>query len=428
MLLKQSINRIILFIICILPFIFTPNLDNYYFIKAVVLIICTLLILLKWLFYEKNKKAQLESLPLLAKITAVYWVLNVFSLLFSIDRLNSLIGYTNRWNGFIVITCYCLLLFFSSLYFEITEKKLQLIVAAGCVMSVVGFLQFFQILRNEVYYYPLAKVFSSSYGTTGNPNYLGAYLVVLLSISIYLYLDSRKIIYLLSSSLMYGALLTTMTRGAWLGAIFSITVLFAYYIKKHKLYKNIVLMVVSFISVTIAIDLMLSGMIVLRFFTILFDFTLVIGPEPNPEAGSFRIMLWTTALSAIPIRPFFGVGSSNMHYIFSMNPLIDPQFSNTHNEFIHIAATTGIPSAIAWILMLAQSLRVAWLNLAKRPMNILFLATIAGYAVQSFFSSSIVSFSFLIWICMGSVGYLNSIETIAVSESVDLKNTVRVTI
>ena len=411
MLLRRSINRIIFFIACILPFISTPGLlDDFYFIKACVLILCVSLILLKWIMYEPDKRSQIRNLPLAAKLTAIYWGLNAVSLIFSIDRLNSVTGFTNRWNGFILITAYCLLLIFSSLYFELTPKRMNLLVTAGSLMSLIAFLQFFGFLNYGIYYYPIGDAFSRSYGLSGNPNYLGAYLVVVLSLSIYRYLDSHKKIYLAASSLIYGALLTTLTRGTWLGAIVSIVILFAYYIKTQKRYREILVLCSAFAAVTIGIDLLLSGMIILRFFTIFFDFGSILGPEPDLAAGSQRMYLWTTAMDSALRHPLFGVGVSNMHYVFALNPALGDTYNNTHNEFIHIAATTGIPSAITYILILLSSIGSSLKNITARPANVLFIAAVTGYAAQSFFSSSVVSFSFLIWIFVGAAGYLNSEE------------------
>lgn len=412
--LQNSINRILMFLLVLLPFVFTPDFVDVFFIgKAFLLPIASLLILFKWLLYEKNKQIQVMAFSWPIKFTVIYWLLNAVSLYYSIDILRSFMGFSNGWNGFIIITCYCLVLIFASLYFSLTERRIQILVTAGSAMGLIALLQFFRILEDDVFIYPMREVFSRAYGTLGNPNYLGAYLTVFLPIAIYQFFMTRYNIYLGASALMYAALLGSMTRATWLGCIFAIVILMVFSRKEPGFRKSVLYLVALFAAVTLVMDLLLNGLILLRFFAIFGSFMDLAGPGEVEDGAAFRrILLWRQGLLTIFENPWFGIGSGNMQYAFLKIPNSEAVFgglvNNTHNEYIHIAATTGIPSLIAYLLMILSSLKLTWENLRNHPVNILFLAIIVGYSVQAFFSSSIVSFSFIPWIVTGTAVYENT--------------------
>ncbi len=109
-----------------------------------------------------------------------------------------------------------------------------------------------------------------------------------------------------------------------------------------------------------------------------------------------------------------GFRPGNMRYVLADIPdsyqIFGGAVNNTHNEYIHIAATTGIPSLIAFLLMILSTLRRAYLNLKYRPINVLFLAILIGYSVQAFFGNSMDSFSFIPWVMTGMAVALNAPE------------------
>ena len=184
----KSIDRLIFLVLCITSFLLLPGFpDEYYFAKAVFLVICVLLIFTKWLLYEPNKLWQIKTLSTTATLCLVYFFWICCATLFSIDKLNSVFGYLNRWDGLIILSCYAALLLFSSIYFNLTESKMQVLVLCGCVMSLIGFAQFLKIYVDEDYFFPLTDRFVLTSATLGTSNYLGAYLTVFLTITVFLY-------------------------------------------------------------------------------------------------------------------------------------------------------------------------------------------------------------------------------------------------
>lgn len=72
--LKASINRILLIILCILPFVFTHNLwDTYYLGKAIILFFLTILILFKRIFTKGKKELSFRPCTLSRNLQLFSW-------------------------------------------------------------------------------------------------------------------------------------------------------------------------------------------------------------------------------------------------------------------------------------------------------------------------------------------------------------------
>lgn len=419
--LKKSISRILAVIICLTPFLITPGFgDTYYLIKALFIIASTLLVLVKWILYEKNKRFQLENLSIIAKLAFSYLILIYISTIFSVDILNSLIGISNRWESVITLTCYILLLVFSSLYFDFDNKIKRVLMWSGSIMAFIGILQFFNIIGEINYSYSWGD-FAASYGTLGNQNYLGAYITIILPVTIYMYINTNKLLYFLSSGLLYAVMIMTKTRGAWLGMFIAfLFLIFCFYKQKEK-YKSFVFISLFFFLITIGLDVLLNGAVILRFLTIIFEFgkfNTVDGPE-NTD-GSNRIYIWTRILKSLPQKPFFGVGVSNLSYIFknyfvsdnTLSPVFEENvFERAHNEFLHISMTTGIPSGISYTIMIFYTFKEVKQKIKNNPSLIPITASLIAYVAQSLFSNSVISHSYIFWIFLGATIYqINSFD------------------
>ena len=88
---------------------------------------------------------------------------------------------------------------------------------------------------------------------------------------------------------------------------------------------------------------MYGGSGVLRFGSVL---------DPNEVSNQGRIEIWKTSIQSIQEKPILGVGLSNFIYILE-DPLAHKLTgSSAHNIYLHIAATTGVPSMVVFILIL----------------------------------------------------------------------------
>ena len=126
--------------------------------------------------------------------------------------------------------------------------------------------------------------------------------------------------------------------------------------------------------------------------------------ETAPQAGSYRIFIWTHVVALIKERPMTGYGFDYLPKLFFEYYQKDMQsvmgrlmtIDKAHNEYLNIAVSAGIPSLIAYLTLVFVVLK----NSVSKEKNLL-LAVIIAYLVQAFFNISVVSVAFLFWILLG---------------------------
>jgi len=385
--------------------------------RVIFIISATLLMVYIWIRYEKEKIIQFKTLNLASKLGILYLLLIYISTFFSVDKLNSIFGISNNRESVILLTCYVLIFLFSMEYMNFDKKKINLFILSGVVMSIISVLQFFKIIYFESYSFPWGN-FASPYGTLNNPNYLGAYITLILPISIYMYFSEKKAIYYFSSCLIFTVVLMSRTRGAWMGISVAFVILMMFFIKDKEHRRKIEILVISFAFIAFALNLLMSGILVSRAVSIVFDFKEVAAPEGpagtpglDDAAGSYRMYIWKRVIETLPKHPLFGVGVGNLRYIFETYYTkeflaIQTQgistFQRAHNEFIHIAGTTGIPSLITYVLMLATVVRASYMKIRSNPISIALTVSVISYIIQSFFSNNVVYHSYMFWIILGA--------------------------
>lgn len=224
--------------------------------------------------------------------------------------------------------------------------------------------------------------------------------------------------YYFSSCLIFMVALMSRTRGAWLGISVTFVFLMMYFIKDKEHRRKIEVLVISFVFIAFVLNLLMSGILISRAVSIVFDLKEVAAPEGpagtpglDDAAGSYRMFIWKRVIESLPKHPLFGVGVGNLRYIFETyytQELLAIQnqgistFQRAHNEFIHIAGTTGIPSLIAYVLMLASVIKTSYEKIRSNPISIALTFSVIGYIIQSFFSNNVVYHSYMFWIILGA--------------------------
>lgn len=74
-------------------------------------------------------------------------------------------------------------------------------------------------------------------------------------------------------------------------------------------------------------------------------------------SNSGRLYIWKTTLNYIATEPIWGVGIANYPLILRENMTASLAGSSAHNIYLHIASTTGVPSAILFMLFLYEIIK-----------------------------------------------------------------------
>ena len=404
----QTCFFLLLFLV---PLVLTPfNYELFEYNKMMLTYGFTVIILGSWIIKMiALKKINLRRTPLDVPLV-LFLISQIVSTYFSIDRHVSLFGYYSRFNGGLVSTfCYIILYyaFVSNFPKEKIIKLLQIALISGLLVSIYGILEHFGIDKNLWVQDVQNRVFS----TLGQPNWLAAYLAVLIPIAIGVVINHKSqtqmssqiqmskvdpkseksgsnpffIVSLLYCFIIiyYLTLLFTKSRsgflGFWIGLLVLLSLSLIYYMHlKLQSYNRthiqaIALMCVLFVAIT--------------FFTgAPFDqinrFTLPqitknkqqitdIKKEEKPigasllevgitESGTIRKIVWKGAVDIVKNYPLFGSGVETFAFAYykfrpiehNMTSEWDFLYNKAHNEYLNYAATTGIFGLGSYLLFI----------------------------------------------------------------------------
>lgn len=398
-------NRLfILFIIGVVPIIYYPLESNYSMsLKLWVILLCLIFIVVEKL--ARRDLVVLNGKYVFLLVSFIGLVITSVLLVGDIGR--GLFGSEMRPDGIVVMLVYVLLFRFVGSF----RKRYSLfLLLGGLIVSLIGILQYYGL---DILPPTEVSVLwnNAAYSTIGNPNFLGSYLVLLLPVAMYEFVGLKKWYGLVVYGVILYCLLATMSRGPWLGAMAAVGmfVLMLWLVKKFDLKRLGIVFVIS-VALIGLFNVLGDGALLNRFGTIGTDIGEVVsGGENLEKAGSYRMFIWIRSLELVKENPLWGVGLEQLGYAFIDNYSEDMvQYwgrvmfvDRAHNEYLHIAVSTGIPSLLVYLAFLFMVLRDGWRNWRKDEMLLPVYAAVVGYLVQAFFNISVVSVAYLFWIYMG---------------------------
>lgn len=258
-----------------------------------------------------------------------------------------------------------------------------------------------------------------AFSTSGNPNFLGAYMVLLMPLAAAAALSARRTATLVCCSfaagVIYLAVLCTYSRSAWV-ALAGAVLLFG------------ALLVIQLRNVRMGRVLALAG--VLAGITI--AFLIPGGPLApraeyiNPVARARSVLelqssgvrarpyLWTHAVTLLAKRPILGYGPETLALVFPQDWNAEKQalfgefpltIDKAHNDTLDLAMSVGVLGVLAFWSVLGLSLRRGWRAAgAGGPHALLASALTVGIAAYWFdlqFHFSVVSVAPVFWSALG---------------------------
>ena len=380
--------------IAILPFKGMPSI--FVTIKAPLLAICSIAILV-FLIREKTKIKGLDL-----KLLFLYLGLVLIASLAAHKPLLALSGVSQtagRFEGFITLFFYVLLFVSARNHLVINRKNLFFYLSVQGVVASYSILQFYGI-DPLVHYLNFRK---GCYSTIGNQNFFGSYVVTLLTLSCGLYIMDKRPQTLFLCVLFFGGLLACNTRGCWI-AFLVILLASLFFLSKKNFVIPYLTLLFSFTLVAFTMNFTGQNLIMGRAMTIDEQMSMEDG------AGSGRVQIWKMTIDAIQDNPILGTGPENLkeHFLTTENKEFIAYRKRTgktvdkaHSEILHIAAVSGIPAAILFILFLAT---LFW-NKRRFIFNFnsssILAMCITVYFLQSLFNISIITVAPLFWVLLG---------------------------
>jgi putative inorganic carbon (hco3(-)) transporter len=449
---------------CLTPFVWNPNTSELFeYNKMMLVYLLTVIITACWLIkMVKNQKLILRKTPLDIPLM-LFLLANILSTVFSVDVHTSIWGYYSRSNGGLLSLISYLILYYalvSNFQKDDVPKFLKATVWAAIPISLWAIWEHFGVSLSCVIMVHqfidscwVQDVQSRVFATMGQPNWLAAYLGMVIFPAFYFLLKAKTKFSLTLNSLflilIYLAFTFTYSRGATLGLSVGLLIFFICYflpylplptkrIQQQKLRVELnssFLILPAILALFLILNLLFGS--ALTNFKLLSKFA---GPERpsislnknlpsgtqlengGTESGQIRLIVWKGALEIFKRYPLFGSGVETFAYAYygfrpAEHNLVsewDFLYNKAHNEYLNYLATTGLFGFASYLAVILTF--IAWT--VKRILNhelsgkdkkiassslmlIALLAADISYLAQNFFSFSVVVIALFFYLFPG---------------------------
>ncbi len=427
---KNNIDSLLEFVwltaIFLVPLLFIRSLYNSFEVPKIVLFrtlteILVFLYLIKLIFngfpgFEYFKKRLKYFIPAI-----VFILFMIISTLFSDVGWFSFFGSWERWVG--SLSWIHFLLFSIIVFLNLDSKKvkhiLKTVIFSSVLICIYGILQYLS-LDPFKWSYNVTKI-GRIFSTTGQPNFLGSWL--LLSLPIAFWGIKRKggwfrILSGFAIILTLISLILTKSRGAIVGLLGMVAfLLFFYGWKKNKKISFVILIVfilgVSLVAYLNIADTNNDFVLNNSFLSRLQSFS------DLERIGKYRLMHWGAAVDLIKKQPILGYGIATQR--FYVPKYYKPEFAiyenpniyldHFHNDVIDMIFSLGIIGFLSYAFFLGYVFIAGlkyFLNNNKKEAQIIFwlLGGMMGYLVSILFSFHITSALVIFWSFVAIILYL----------------------
>ncbi|MCE7897973.1 MAG: hypothetical protein DPW11_02725 [bacterium] len=410
-----------------IPLTFTTlNSELFEFPKFILLLSATLTILTAAIVdYLHNRHSQRYTdlrvngftSPISLAVLAIL-ATQLLSTIFSISPYTSFWGYYSRFHqGLLTTICYTILYFAACLYLdkESVQKLIKVSVGTAFFISLYAILQRLGIDKSLW----IQDVVNRPFSSLGQPNWLAAYLLPNLFLSLYLIRDFPKSLTLRTAyCVILIGLLLTKSRSGFIALALSYPLywlLLARQFSFTKIKQQLFLSTFYFLLVTLFVGTPYTPKLI----------DLLKSPKQEitssqstgtqlenggTESGDIRRIVWSGALKLIQKHPMIGTGPETFAYTYYWQRPVahnntsewDYLYNKAHNEYLNIAATTGVLGLLAYLYFhYAVFLKSTELVVKSKKINQeednnlrslypVLGATIIGFTITNFFGFSVI--------------------------------------
>lgn len=358
--------------------------------------------LLPALWAERTNLASNKPILLAMAAYALIFIISSFA---GVDPRQSFWGTENRAMGVFAYLHYFAAFFIFLYVLREGIWRVRLALAAVCVGVIVSFAALYQYA---------AEAGTRTNVFLGNPILLGGYLLFPLFLSLIFSIarkDYKRYIFGAALVFIFAALLTSQTRGAFLGSLaggLAVLVLLVFLsptdLRKKILSRSaIVLGVVIFAFVVLyAAGNMAAKQFVDRFTDL----------SPSNSSANQRVIMYKIALRAALERTILGWGPENFDYAFDKH--YDPKLlrygvsetwsDRSHNAYLDVLVMSGVPGLLAYLGIFAvafwaifKSVKAGGRGVAEGAVLCGFIVAYAGANFFAFDSpASLLYFMFIL--------------------------------
>ncbi len=417
--LQKFISFLFPILFFLVPLFFTPlNSELFEFNKIILVYAFSILIAGAWVGRIILQKKLVFKSTFLDIPLVLFLLSEIISTIFSIDPHTSIFGYYSRFNGGLLSVISYLLLywaFVSNCETKDVSKSIKASLISAVIVSVYGIFEHFGHSLSCLFFGSgfnvscwVQKVQERVFATLGQPNWLAAYLVVLIPLTWFFVLKSRFIFYILNS-IFFMCLLFTQSRSGFLGFLLSFAVFWGILFFKNRHQIKVVLKPFLLFAISCLLLAVVFG-------TPFAKINNLFKHQPAPtaqtvtpsvqsddggisESGDIRKIVWKGAVGIFKHYPFFGSGVETFAYsYYNFRPIEhnlvsewDFLYNKAHNEYLNYLSTTGIFGLGTYLLFISAF--VFWNLIQIKNQNLLIFVLFSGWLsllVTNFFGFSVV--------------------------------------
>ncbi len=325
----------------------------------------------------QQKKFEIARTPLDFPLL-IFLSSQVISTVISIDRHTSLWGYYSRFHGGLVSTfCYVILFYALVTHFSGQGKAIRNLIKTILVTAAIT--SFYAILEKMGVdkHIWVQDVQNRVFSTLGQPNWLSAYLIALLPISLFAAVNTKSInsrfAHIALATLYLLAIFFTKSQsgiGATAIVLLLFTIIIAVQKKQSKILIGLAVLIASLVIIkSSAVKQTLTSLNKINPF---FSNSLTIVTEENKtriggsDSMAIRRIVWGGALELGKKYPFFGTGVETFGYTYYwVRPAVhnltsesDFLYNKAHNEYLNFLANTGFIGLFAYLFLIISILRI----------------------------------------------------------------------
>jgi O-antigen ligase len=357
-----------------------------------------LVLLFHVLNYFKGQVSLLSKTPLNLPLL-LFLLIQIISTIFSVDIHTSFFGYYSRLNGGLLSLLAFSLLFFILVNYLDDKFKNDIInfsLISGFIVATYGILEHFGIDAK----FWLQDVSTRVFSTLGQPNWLSAYLCILLPLAVYKLQSSRSKLlvtfYLVLNTLYFLCLLFTKSKSGIIAAVICLSIYLVFNFKKFP--KLLGTMYLVLLTLSLVIDNPIKD--------IVFTSPSLKSEKPRSDilitpSEDIRKIVWSGAIRLWQKYPILGTGPETFAYTYysvrpaSHNLTSEWEFlyNKVHNEYLNYLTNTGTLGFLSYLLLIFSS---SYLLISHRKWDL--LAAYLSILITNFagFSVVIVSLYFFL--------------------------------
>ena len=411
---------ILLFLLPVIPEKGTYALESRKWIMFNSLTIITSVILLITLVIEKKFKLNVWDGLLIIYLTTV----SISMLLTKFGVWEAFTGSNGRGEGVLTIASYIITFIIFSKGYKYVKWTLKIAIVGAIIVSIYSVLQV-MLPADIIFPEGLNRRAHYATGTMRNQNFLSSYICLFLPMMVFKYINKGRLINLFTTIMLFLALIFSVTLGGYLTfALMFIVILISSLIfnkNKWKVLQKSLLIVSIFIILFAGVDNIKGGKYSKELLNEKSKESTSTSIETTKSGGNGRLEIWNKSLHVISNNIWFGVGPDslakeiNNKYVYGSNKGIGyKKVDKAHSEPLQIAATTGVPSMIIYLVFVGalclELLKILVLKIKNDSnrfenkdniFNAMVFISIISYLCQSVINISVIHVAPIFWAILG---------------------------